>query len=184
VVARSMARHSLTEARSSMLDLRAAPLAGRDLASALWLATRRWVAGTPVPVDVEVLGVPRGLPQDVEQNVLRIAQEAVTNAVKHANATRISIQLQFHPESLDLSVSDNGRGFDTSNVFSLAEGQFGLMGMRERAQRLNGQMDLTSAPGSGTQVRVTFPIDRASGHPICRQRFLTRLKTLLNPVRT
>jgi signal transduction histidine kinase/ligand-binding sensor domain-containing protein len=184
VVARSMARHSLTEARSSMLDLRAAPLAGRDLASALWLATRRWVAGTPVPVEVDVAGVPRGLPQDVEQNVLRIAQEAVTNAVKHADATRISIQLQFRPESLDLTVSDNGRGFDTSGVFSLAEGQFGLMGMRERAQRLNGQMDLTSAPGSGTQVHVTFPIDRASGHPICRQRFLNRLKTLLHPVRT
>ncbi len=184
VVARRMARHSLTEARSSMIDLRATPVEGRDLASALSLSTRRWAAGDPVPVDIEISGVPRGLPQDLEQNVLRIAQEAVTNAVKHANATRISIHLQFRPESLDLTVSDNGCGFDTSGVFSLAEGQFGLMGMRERAQRLNGQMDLTSAPGSGTQVHVTFPISRLSGHPMGRQRFLTRLKTLLNPVRT
>jgi signal transduction histidine kinase/ligand-binding sensor domain-containing protein len=184
VVARRMARHSLTEARSSMVDLRAAPVQGRDLAVTLSLATRRWANGNPTPIEIEVSGLPRRLPQDLEQNVLRIAQEAVTNAVKHADATRISIQLQFRADSLELTVNDNGCGFDTSGVFSLADGQFGLMGMRERAERLNGQMDLTSAPGGGTQVRVTFPIDRVSGHPMGRQRFLNRLKTLLNPVRT
>jgi signal transduction histidine kinase len=184
VVARRMARHSLTEARSSMVDLRAAPVEGRDLASTLALATRRWANGNPAPIEIEVTGVPRRLPQDLEQNVLRIAQEAVTNAVKHADSTRISIQLQFHAESLELTVSDNGRGFDTSGVFSLADGQFGLMGMRERAERLNGEMHLTSVPGGGTLVRAMFPIDRVSGHPKGGQRFLNRLKTLLHPVRT
>ena len=184
LVARRMARHSLTEARSSMVDLRAAPVEGRDLAATLSLATRRWANGNPTPIEIEVLGLPRRLPQDLEQNVLRIAQEAVTNAVKHADATQISIQLQFGAHTLELTVNDNGCGFDTSGVFSLADGQFGLMGMRERAERLNGQMDLTSAPGGGTQVRATFPIDRVSGHPSGRHRFLNRLKTLLNPVRT
>jgi signal transduction histidine kinase/ligand-binding sensor domain-containing protein len=184
MVARRMARHSLTEAKRSMVDLRAAPLEGRDLTSALSLVARRWAAGSSTPVEIDFSGVPVPLPQELEQNVLRIAQEAVTNAIKHAEATRIWIHLYFGAASITLEVKDDGRGFDPSGVFLLAEGQFGLLGMRERAERLNGQLELTSAPGTGTQVRACFPIDPTGHDPIKRWRFLSRLKMLLSPVRT
>jgi signal transduction histidine kinase/ligand-binding sensor domain-containing protein len=184
MVARKMARHSLTEAKRSMVDLRAAPLQGRDLTSALSLVARRWAGGSSTPVEIEISGVPGQLSQELEQNVLRIAQEAVTNAMNHAEATRIWIHLYFVAASLTLEVKDDGRGFDPSGVFLPAEGQFGLMGMRERAERLNGQLELTSAPGNGTQVRACFPIDPTSRDPIKRWRILNRLKILLSPLRT
>ncbi len=184
MVARRMARHSLTEAKRSMVDLRATPLEGRDLASALSLVARRWAGGSATPVEIEISGAPGRLSEELEQNVLRIAQEAVTNALKHADAGRILIRVHFAAASLVLEVKDDGRGFDPSGVFLLAEGQFGLMGMRERAERLNGQLELTSAPGSGTQVRVCFPIDLASRDPINRLGFLNRLKILFSLART
>ena len=91
-MARRMARHSLTEARRSVMDLRASVLEGQDLAAALESGTRMWTAGAGVDVKVDVSGPETVLPQEMEQHLLRIAQEAVTNVVKHAGASRIADQ--------------------------------------------------------------------------------------------
>jgi signal transduction histidine kinase/ligand-binding sensor domain-containing protein len=157
-MARKMARHSLTEARRSVMDLRSSVLEGQDLASALESGTRVWTAGSGVDLQVDVEGPLTDLPQAMEQHLLRIAQEAVTNVLKHAGATRIAIQVRSEGRKLRLRIEDNGRGFEQQDVFSALGGHFGLIGMRERAERLGGEMRLESRPGGGTEVEVTVPL--------------------------
>jgi signal transduction histidine kinase len=157
-IARRMARHSLTEARRSVMDLRASMLEGQNLGAALRAGAQAWTAGTGVQTEVSVDGSEDPLPDDVEHNLLRIAQEAVTNALKHAAATRIRIQLSREAHGVSLRIVDNGRGFDQSDAFSSLNGHFGVLGMRERAERLGGSMRLTSSPGEGTEVEVTAPL--------------------------
>ena len=159
-LARKMVRHSLTEARRSVMDLRASALEGHHLSAALAEAAHQWTAGSPVQVRVNVEGESRPLPEQTEQHLLRIAQEAVTNAVKHARASQVDIHLQMAQRKLSLRVADNGRGFEQDEAFSEVGGHFGLLGMRERAERLGGELHLHSQPGQGTEVAVTVPISR------------------------
>jgi signal transduction histidine kinase/ligand-binding sensor domain-containing protein len=157
-LARRMARHSLTEARRSVMDLRASMLEGQNLAAALESGTRMWAAGSGVEIDLDVSGSQEALPEEMEQHLLRIAQEAVTNILKHAGATRIWIKLHREARKLYLRIRDNGRGFDQSGVFATLGGHFGLIGMRERAERLGGELSLASHPGEGTEVEVRVPL--------------------------
>jgi signal transduction histidine kinase/ligand-binding sensor domain-containing protein len=156
-LARKMARHSVTEARRSVMDLRAPALDEHDLPSALPAAARRWAAGSPASLDVRVSGTGSRLPQEAGQNLMRIAQEAVTNAIKHSGAQHISVSLTVEDRTLKLTVRDDGCGFEPDGVFSTLDGHFGLLGMRERAQRLGGELRLESAPGRGTKVEVSAP---------------------------
>jgi signal transduction histidine kinase len=157
-MARRMARHSLTEARRSVMDLRASVLEGQDLAAALESGMRMWTAGAGVDVKVDVSGPETVLPQEMEQHLLRIAQEAVHNVIKHAGANSIAIKLHTEARKLYLRIRDNGHGFETPDVFSTRGGHFGLIGMRERAERLGGELRLASNPGEGTEVEVTVPL--------------------------
>jgi signal transduction histidine kinase/ligand-binding sensor domain-containing protein len=157
-IARKMVRHSLTEARRSVMDLRASALEGQDLSAALSQAAHQWTAGSPVQVRVNVEGESRPLPEETEQHLLRIAQEAVTNAVKHARASHVSIHLEMASRELSLRVADDGRGFEQDEAFSEVGGHFGLLGMRERAERLGGELRLHSELGHGTEVAVTVPL--------------------------
>jgi signal transduction histidine kinase/ligand-binding sensor domain-containing protein len=157
-IAGRMARHSLTEARRSVMDLRASMLEEQDLGAALRAGATAWTAGTGVETEVAVEGPDTPLPEDVEHNLLRIAQEAVTNALKHAAAARIRIHLTRETRGVGLRIEDNGRGFDEKDAFSPVSGHFGVLGMRERAERLGGSMRLTSSPGQGTTVEVRAPL--------------------------
>ncbi len=157
-LARKMARHSLTEARRSVMDLRASVLEGQDLAAALHSGAQLWTAGSGVQVHVDVSGAQNGLPQEFEQHLLRIAQEAVTNVLKHAGASEIWLKLHTEARKLYLRIVDNGHGFEHHDVFSSLGGHFGLIGMRERAERLGGELHLKSHPGEGTQVEVMVPL--------------------------
>jgi len=157
-LARRMARHSLTEARRSVMDLRASVLEGQNLAAALESGTRLWTAGSGVDVAVGVDGQAGEIPQEMEQHLLRIAQEAVANALKHSRATRIWITLHMEARKLYLRIKDNGQGFDQDGAFLALGGHFGLIGMRERAERLGGEMRLASNPGEGTEVEVKVPL--------------------------
>lgn len=157
-LARKMARHSLTEARRSVMDLRASALEGQDLAAALQSEMRLWTAGSAVNVELDITGQQNPLPQEMEQHLLRIAQEAVNNALKHSSARRIRIKLHMEARKLWLRIADDGQGFEEKNVFSSLGGHFGLMGMRERAERLGGELRLETEPGAGTRVEVTAPL--------------------------
>jgi signal transduction histidine kinase len=157
-LARKMARHSLTEARRSVMDLRASALEGQDLASALQAGTREWIAGSNLEVSLDISGAGDPLSQDMEQHLLRIAQEAVANVMKHAGAKRVWVKLHTEARRLYLRIVDDGNGFEQQDVFSGLGGHFGIIGMRERAERLGGELRLQSRPGEGTQVEVTVPL--------------------------
>jgi signal transduction histidine kinase len=111
-----------------------------------------------VAVSVDAAGDRRPLPQEMEQQLLRIAQEAVANVMKHANASRIRIELRGEAKRLCLRIVDNGRGFEQRDAFAAQGGHFGLLGMRERAERLGGEFRLASQPGEGTQVEVSVQL--------------------------
>jgi signal transduction histidine kinase len=111
-----------------------------------------------VDVAVDVSGPATVLPEEMEQHLLRIAQEAVTNVLKHAAASRVVIQLHTEARRISLRIRDNGRGFEQQDVFTSSGGHFGLIGMRERAERLGGELRLASQPGGGTEVEVTVPL--------------------------
>ena len=117
-----------------------------------------WAAGSGVQVEVDVSGESKTLPEDMEQHLLRIAQEAVTNVLKHAGATKVLVRLHMEAKKLYLRIADNGRGFEQREAFSSQGGHFGLLGMRERAERLGGELHLASHPGEGTEVQVTVPL--------------------------
>jgi signal transduction histidine kinase/ligand-binding sensor domain-containing protein len=157
-LARKMARHSVTEARRAVMGLRASALEGQDLATALKLGTSQWTAGYNLEVHVDADSA--RLPHEMEQNLLRIAQEAVTNALKHAGAGKIWIRLQVEARKLCLCITDDGHGFAHSEVFSGTGGHFGLIGMRERAHRLGGELRLESTPGTGTLIEVMVPLPK------------------------
>jgi signal transduction histidine kinase len=92
----------------------------------------------------------------VETNLLRIGQEAINNAVKHAQPNRIEVALNFDTRSVRLSIRDDGRGFDPDQP--IADGHFGLLGIRERAEQIGGVMSVHSAVESGTQIAVDVPL--------------------------
>jgi signal transduction histidine kinase len=103
------------------------------------------------------VGAPRPLPASVENNLLRIGQEAITNAVRHARAHAIVAELRFEPGRVRLAVRDDGSGFDADSTLYAGTGHFGLIGMRERAKRIGGRLTIESAPGAGSTVTVELP---------------------------
>lgn len=157
-LARRMAQHSLTEARRSVMDLRSTVLTDRDLAAALESDARNWTTGSPVSLEIHVTGSFQNLPEDMEHNLLRIAQEAITNASKHARASRIEVKLERTTKIVSLKIFDNGCGFHVDDAFAGMGGHFGLIGIRERAERIGGEFHLQSEPGAGTEVEITVPL--------------------------
>ena len=155
--ARILVRNSMTEARRYVWDLRSQELQKKDLSAALRDTTKRLTAENNVEAVVEVTGPSRPLPLPVETNLLRIGQEAINNAVKHARANRIDVTLNFDTRSVQLSIRDDGRGFDPEA--RIADGHFGLIGMRERAEQIGAVLTIDSAVERGTQIAVDVPLN-------------------------
>ena len=108
---------------------------------------------TSVPLLEETIGESR-LPPDTETALYRITQEALTNVVKHAHASRVSIVLTRKDASVTAVIEDDGRGFDPANT---REGGFGLLGMRERVELIGGRLDV-EANGAGTTIVAEVPV--------------------------
>src|SRR6201988_171319 len=155
--ARILVRNSMTEARRYVWDLRSQELQKKDLPAALRDTTKRLTAENNVEAIVEVTGPLRPLPPSVETNLLRIGQEAINNAVKHARANRIDVTLNFDTRSVQLNIRDDGRGFDPEA--QIADGHFGLIGMRERAEQIGAVLTIDSAVERGTQIAVNVPLN-------------------------
>ena len=158
--ARHLIRHSQEEVRRSVWNLRASALENQFLPAALELIARQLTANSTVQAEVRVRGAARRLPEDIENELLRIGQEALTNALKYAQATRIVLELEFQAEHVVLRVADNGQGFDPSQAGQPQTGHFGLCGMGERVKRLDGRLAVRSVPGQGTTLEVTVPLTR------------------------
>jgi ligand-binding sensor domain-containing protein/two-component sensor histidine kinase len=155
--ARRQVRHGIAEARRYVWDLRSPALEENDLPAALSQTARRLTHETAIQTQVEVNGTFRPLPPLVENNLLRIGQEAVNNSVKHAHAARIFINLIFDARRVQLSIRDDGRGFDEHTALN-GDGHFGLLGMRERAAQIGGTLSVHGNKGSGTEVVADVPI--------------------------
>jgi len=155
--AQQLVRHSLQEARNSIWNMRSQVLENGDLAGALKDILKQMVDDAEVETRFEVAGKTHRLAPVVESNLLRVGQEAITNAAKHAQARHINVRLEFGEKQFQLTVSDDGRGFDPARTTS-GTGGFGLMGMRERVAALQGELSFRSAPGRGTEVKLTIPL--------------------------
>jgi len=155
-LARALVRESLAEARRAVLDLRPHALEHADLAAALSEMAGR--LGGESTVQVDVTGVSRRLPSAVETHLLRIAQEAVTNALRHAGAREIRVHLGFGADHVSLRIQDDGRGFPVTPTAPSTPGHMGLVGIRERAARMGGHLTLHSQAGVGTEVVVEVPL--------------------------
>jgi len=153
-LARNMSRRSLFEARRSVWDLRSHLLENSNLVNAVAEVAKLMSRSSGVPIEVENSGVSRRLPPQMENNLLRITQEALANALKHARATRIVVRLDFQPAKVCLSVTDDGVGFEADNQSVIYGGHFGLLDMSERAEKMGGRYTMISAPGQGTEIRV------------------------------
>ncbi len=152
----ALTRANLEEARRSVLDLRAAPLEGRTLAEALSALANEHARKWNLPVQFEVIGASRPLPVRVEVGLYRITQEALTNVVRHASAKQLTIHLVLTPERAQLTIEDDGRGFEPSQI---PKGRFGLIGLNERVKLLGGTLKLRSQPGAGTRLEVSVPLN-------------------------
>jgi signal transduction histidine kinase len=156
--AQALVRSSLAEARRSVWNLRPSVLEGQVLASALAQTARRLTSADRPRVKLETRGQPSALPPAVERNAFQIGKEAITNAVRHAGASRVRVRVSFAQGELLLAVQDDGRGFDTEGQSWRQRDHFGLLGMSERATEAGGRLTIASRPGAGTTVTAVFPL--------------------------
>lgn len=148
------------------VELRPAALDDLGLSLALSNYVEEWSQRCAIPVDLHISGLERRAPEAVETAVYRIVQEALTNVVKHARATRVSLVIRATEHHLQAVIEDNGIGFgvDGQSPGGTAPSQLGLAGMDERASLLGGSVTVESAPGRGTSLYVRIPVQQ-SLHP-------------------
>jgi signal transduction histidine kinase len=163
-LAQQFLERSRSEAHRTVWDLRAHGQDGRDFLDILGERVSSMVEGSGITITLKRDDDSSPLPDLIAGNLLLLAQEAVTNALKHSGASEISILLRFPPGHAELVFEDNGRGFDVSKAPGQHEGHFGLQGMRERTKRLGGRIELTSTSGHGTTLRVVVPLPSEDLH--------------------
>jgi PAS domain S-box-containing protein len=152
--ARNVARSSLEEARRSVLALSSPLSVNGDLTRSIRELLDRCRLSTKTKMEFSTQGTAVPLALDIEENLLRIAQQAVDNALQHARASSIRLELAFAEKQVQLEIADDGRGFDVEK----AAHSLGLTGMRERAKAIGGTFNLNSQPGKGTRVAVKVPL--------------------------
>ena len=154
---RELTHEALEELRYLILELRPPELERDGLAITLrkHVEVLRRVQGGVPELELELDGEPPPEP-DRDRELLRIAQEALHNAIRHAGATRVALRLATDDGRLVLEIRDDGNGFDPEAP-ALRASRLGLTSMEQRARRLSGRLEITSVPGSGTVVRLEAP---------------------------
>ncbi|MCW3052080.1 MAG: sensor signal transduction histidine kinase [Chthonomonadales bacterium] len=152
-------QESLEEARRSVLHLRASPLLNKPLAEALMAYGRAYTSETGIRVSIRVRGEVDLSPQR-ETEIFRIAQEAMANVRRHADATAVVVAIRQDSEAVRLVIHDDGIGCDTTKVLGTGHG---IVGMIERARSVGGNCRLLSRPGRGVTVTVVIPLNESEG---------------------
>jgi signal transduction histidine kinase len=149
----------LVEARRAVWELRSPAVEKTgDFSKVLMKVGERALEGTGIPLHFSSSGAVGKPPPAVEDNLLRICEEAVTNAAKHARPTEVEVSLECTPNELQLRIRDDGRGFNPHGPDGSKDGHFGLVGIRERAKSIAGNLSLKSHPGRGTEILVSVSL--------------------------
>jgi signal transduction histidine kinase len=153
LTAQGLAREGLAEARRSVWTLYLETAEYENLAQAIAKFIQQAQSGQSIPIHLAIAGTPYTLNPDVGLNLLRIAQEAIANALRHADAKTIRIHLSYGAQALQLMICDDGCGFDPqSSTYG-----FGLLGMQQRAAQIGATWNLTSESGQGTTITIALP---------------------------
>jgi signal transduction histidine kinase len=161
-LATQMLARSREDVRRSVWNLRAQALEGQMLRDALRQIAGELLRGTPMQLEVLGEGVEIPLPDLVAGNLLMLAKEAVTNALKHSGGTRLEVRVDYSPGRVTLEICDDGCGFPVAEARGPHLGHFGLTGMRERAARLNASLSIESKPRQGTRIVASVPFGATS----------------------
>jgi signal transduction histidine kinase len=159
----------LAEARRSLWGLRSPRAEKAGLSHQLTTYAKQALAGTQVKLNLKIDQTLYALPPEVEYHYLRIAQEAITNSLRHAEPNCIDIRLSFEARTMTLSVKDDGKGF-MDGVDRAQFGHYGLVGMRERASEIGATLNVASARGFGTEVSVMLVIPKRAHEVSQRER--------------
>jgi PAS domain S-box-containing protein len=153
---KTLARTGLAEARRSVWSLHPEADEYRNLAESLQRSLTQLTQHTSLQADLAIVGTPQPVPPDIGMNLLRIAQEATTNTLRHAQAQTLQLELTFRLDAIELRIQDDGQGFNPK--LARERGGFGLLGMQQRCDRLNGQLTLQSQPGQGSCILIQIPL--------------------------
>jgi signal transduction histidine kinase len=168
---------AMREGRAALNSLRTSTTQKNDLAEAFRRATENGLMPGSMQASFSVVGDARQMHPIVRDEVYRIGYEAISNAYKHSQASRLDIELRYS-QDLALRVRDNGVGIDPSTVALGKDGHFGLRGMRERAARIGGKLTLVSSANSGTEITIVIPggivFQKESATPFEKMKALLR----------
>ncbi len=160
---RELTANAIDEIGKLAMDLRPSTLDDLGLKAAVEWYARDYSEKMAADVEYEALGFENRLPATVEVVIYRIVQEAFTNITKHARADQVSIRLEQRADSVFVTVSDNGVGFDTQQILEAGESRsLGLFGMQERLALVQGSMRIDSEVGRGTVLSVEIPLDEST----------------------
>ena len=152
------ATRSVREARRAVGDMRGNEPGTADLVTALQELVQRESSRTSAHLCWKLEGEPRELPGHIAESLFRIGREALSNAIRHANATCVEVSLSLAHDFLRLRVKDNGSGFEITPEVARRQGHWGLVGMQERAERLAGKWQVSSERGHGATISVEIPV--------------------------
>jgi signal transduction histidine kinase/ligand-binding sensor domain-containing protein len=161
--ARDQVRATIDEARQAVWDLRSAPDAG-GIGQLLAEAAQQLSLQSGVPIDCDTAGVPATVDPETGHHLLLVVREALNNAVRHGRPGRVSLRLQGENGSLRVHIQDDGCGFVPETASQAGAAHYGIVGMRERIESLGGTFAVESAPGRGTGVEITLPLEPRKPH--------------------
>jgi len=155
--AREQLRTSINEAREAVWDLRHSDGSATTIGPILKSMTQQVSQEFGVPVEYRIAGMPFDLHQSTAHELLMVVREALHNAIRHGQPTKVQVRIDFGKNDLIVQVEDDGRGFDPAVVSGSPNGHYGLIGMRERARRMGGALALESQSGRGTELTLHIP---------------------------
>jgi signal transduction histidine kinase len=155
--AREQIRGTIEEARRVVWDLRQSPATEGELTATVSKLAEQLSVESHIPIAVGTAGKQRALDHAIEHDLVMVAREALSNAVRHAAPASVHLRLSFGTRELKMQVVDDGCGFDSSLP---ANGHYGIVGMRERIEHLGGKFVLHSVPGEGTHLEVAVPLTK------------------------